>query len=252
MRNVVAGTCRHVRPDHLQDNAGAFLARPWDRAKLARVPVSAADQHRRRNGTPCGTRKRGTREKHPNELQRTWRVLGGTANARELSLISADVSTWGLGGLGLAGIDREFEERKERKIIAKCCRLWKKIEEVFFISFPSADEEGSMIEDSAFLKKGMEWKIWKMEIIYERIYSISIESLMTMIILRGWRIFWEFVWRSWKGKFEMCIDYYWFSDQRFTVFKNYQRNGKILIILALMKRLMLSIMDEKYIFYWNR
>lgn len=60
------------------------------------------------------------------------------------------------------------------------------------------------------------------------------------------------IWRSWKGKVEMCIDYYWFSDQRSTVFKNYQRNGKILIILALMKRLMLSIMDEKYIFYRNR
>lgn len=69
-KNVVVRTCRHVRLDHLEDNAGAFLVHPWDRAKLARVLVRrvlAADEQLR-DGTPSGTRKRGTREKHPNEL----------------------------------------------------------------------------------------------------------------------------------------------------------------------------------------
>lgn len=74
-----------------------------------------------------------------------------------------------------------------------------------FLLFRSDDEELflQIYEDPTFLKKGMEWKIWKMEIIYERIYSISIESLMTMIILRGWRIFWEFGDRG-KGKLK-CV-----------------------------------------------
>lgn len=152
---------------------------------LSPPPTNTADQHRRRNGTPCGTRKRGTREKHPNELQRTWRVLGGTANARELSLISADVSTWGLGGLGLAGIDREFEEKKERKIvemcvleIAKYCRL---VEEDWrsFSYFVSIGRRGMIPSDlwskiSLFWRRGWnekfgKWRLFMKEFILFRL-----------------------------------------------------------------------------------
>lgn len=61
-RNVVARTCRHVRPDHLQDNAGAFLARPWDRAKLARVPpTNTADETEHRAEQESGGREKSIR-----------------------------------------------------------------------------------------------------------------------------------------------------------------------------------------------
>lgn len=87
-KNVVVGTCRHVCLDHLEDNFGAFLVHPWDRAKLARVPVLAADEQLQ-DGTLNGTRKQQTREKHPNELPtRTWRSWRGNDSSRPFDFSS--------------------------------------------------------------------------------------------------------------------------------------------------------------------
>lgn len=66
-RNVVGRTCRHARPDHLEDNAAALFLPVRGIVQNLHVCLSPP----LRNGTPRGTRKRGTREKHPNELQGT-------------------------------------------------------------------------------------------------------------------------------------------------------------------------------------